>query len=308
MSVFRKRETLTENITYMAIMAAINVIFVLLTFFVPFLLFLLVFVLPLSSTIVTVYCKKRYYPIYAIVTIGICMLVTITNFGDTIFFVIPSIITGFVFGVLLKTKVPTILVIFAATVVQTLLTYPGFWLASVVLYPDQKDVFVLLAEMIGIASNPYINYIKHLSIGALALIQETISFIVIKEESDKIGIQIEQESWLDKLLPMLGIFILTGLSVLFAFVYPEISYLFMIGSTLFVCHEIIKLFMLKKGWIYIALGASLFIFIFVFACAYNTTPKPLGLLYVQVFYCLVGIIVFINNYLLTVFKKDKINK
>lgn len=308
MAVFKKRETLLENITYMAIMAAINVVFVLLTFFVPFLLFLLVFVLPLSSAIVTVYCKKRYYPIYAIVTIGICMLVTITNFGDTIFFVVPSIITGFIFGVLIKTKTPAIIIIFVTSIVQTLLTYPGFWLASAVLYPDQKDIFVLFTEAIGISSNPYVSYVKHLSIGALALIQETVTFIVIKEESEKVGITVEEENWMDKLFPMVGIFLMVGLSVLFAFIYPEISYLFMIGSTLFVIHEIIKLISEKKIWIYIALAASLFISIFTFACVYRYTPQPLGLLYVQVFYCLVAIIVLINNYLLTAVNKDKITK
>ena len=58
--MFKKRETLTQNIAYMGLMAAINVIFVLLTYFVPFLIFLLVFVLPLTSVVVTIFCQKNY--------------------------------------------------------------------------------------------------------------------------------------------------------------------------------------------------------------------------------------------------------
>ena len=90
-----KRETLVQNIAYMAIMAAINVVFVLITTLVPALLFLMIFVLPLTSTMVTLLCKKKYFPIYAVATIGLCMVVTLWKIDDTIFYVIPSIITGF---------------------------------------------------------------------------------------------------------------------------------------------------------------------------------------------------------------------
>ena len=89
----KKKETLVQNITYMAIMAAINVVFVLITVLVPFLFFLIVFVLPLTSTIVTLHCKKRYFPIYAVATIGLCMICTMWQIGDTIFYVIPSVIS-----------------------------------------------------------------------------------------------------------------------------------------------------------------------------------------------------------------------
>ena len=88
-----KRETLIQNIAYMALMAAINVIFVLLTTLVPVLMFLIIIVLPLTSTMVTLLCKKKYFPIYAIATIALCMIVTIWKIDDTIFYVIPSIIT-----------------------------------------------------------------------------------------------------------------------------------------------------------------------------------------------------------------------
>ena len=99
MALFKKRETLVQNIAYMAIMAAINVIFVLLTALLPPLMFLMVFVLPLTSAVVTLFCKKRYFPIYFIVTIGLCML---ASFGiyifDTFFYVLPALISGFFFG------------------------------------------------------------------------------------------------------------------------------------------------------------------------------------------------------------------
>ena len=99
MELFKKRETPVENITYLGIMAAINVIFVLLTNVLPVLFFLIVFVLPLTSAVVTLFCKKAYFPIYFIVTLALCFLVNLGfHIFDTFLYVFPSLITGFLFG------------------------------------------------------------------------------------------------------------------------------------------------------------------------------------------------------------------
>lgn len=299
MAVFKKRESLIENITYMALMAAINVVFVLLTFFVPFLLFLLVFILPLSSTIVATYCKKRYYVLYAIATIGICILVTIGNFGDTIFFVIPSIITGFLFGWLIDKKIPPIIIITGAVIIQVLLTYPGLWLANQVLYPGKNDVFKTVATTIGIGGHPYFEYVKNLVIVFIALTQQIISFIVIKEESNKIGISIETKEWAEKLLPSIFVVFLSLMSLVVSFFAKEFAYTFMVGSTLFAIYLIANLVLLKKTWINLSLLGVFLLGILIFAAAYSYIQEPLGFLLIQIIYCLVAIIVLINNYLLT---------
>ena len=124
MSLFQKRESAIQNIAYMGIMAAINVIavvlmnYVLPVLFLPFALFM-----PLTSTVVTLLCKKRYFPIYAIATIGLCFLVSINNISDTLFYVIPSVITGFAFGMMIEYKFPSIISIFIAGLLYTGLSY-----------------------------------------------------------------------------------------------------------------------------------------------------------------------------------------
>ena len=303
MSIFHKRNTLVENITYMALMAAINVIFVLLTFFVPFLLFLLVFILPLSSAIVAIYCKKRYYIFYAIATIGICMLVTVTNFADTIFFVIPSVITGFLFGLLIERKIPSIIVIATATLAQVLLSYPGLWIGTQLIYPGQEDIFVVLSKMIGLEGYIYLDYIKHLSILLISLIQETIAFIVIKEESNKLGVKLETKGWMDKLLPNLLIMFFSILSLIFAFAYKPLAYVFMGGSAFFGIYQTAILIIEKKNWIYFSLAGVLLTTIFVFAACYSVIPEPLGFITLQIMFVAVGIIGLLNNYLVSLLKK-----
>ena len=64
MGIFSKRETLVQNIAFLAIMAAINVVLLLLATLLPYLLLFLTMILPFVSLLVTIYCKKRYYPMY----------------------------------------------------------------------------------------------------------------------------------------------------------------------------------------------------------------------------------------------------
>ena len=124
MSIFQKRESPIQNIAYMGIMAAINVIaivmmnYVLPLLFLPFALFM-----PLTSTVVTLLCKKRYFPIYAIATIGLCFLVSINNISDTLFYVIPSIISGFAFGMLIEYRMSSPISIFVTGLIYTGLSY-----------------------------------------------------------------------------------------------------------------------------------------------------------------------------------------
>ena len=140
--MFKKRETLTQNIAYMGLMAAINVIFVLLTYFVPFLIFLLVFILPLTSVIVTIFCEKKYLPIYVLATIALCLIITMNNFSDTLFYVIPALISGVAFGLMVEKKVPSVWIIFASTLITTGLSYAFVPLIQFIYNQNIIDVFL----------------------------------------------------------------------------------------------------------------------------------------------------------------------
>ena len=147
MQFFKKRETLVQNISYMALMAAINVVFVLLTTFIPYLFFLIVFVLPLTSTIVMLFCKKRYFIIYALATLSLCLLITISNIGDTLFYVLPSIITGAVFGLMLERGINNTWIIIINTMIQAIITYASFPIISLFTGINVIDAFVNLFKL-----------------------------------------------------------------------------------------------------------------------------------------------------------------
>lgn len=302
MSVFKKRETVIQNIAYMGLMAAINVIFVIITTLLPVLFFLIVFVLPLTSTIVALHCKKRYYPIYAIATIGVCMLCTIWKIDDTIFYVIPSIISGFIFAVMAEKEVSAPWIIIATALVQM-----AFSLLSIPLIQLMfgRDIVTTFAAVFHLQDYQYLEYAAPVFIFVLSLIQSVLSFVIINEEIRKFGYQIRETRMLSFAM-ISGLFTSLLLVVIFALTYKPLSYTFLAISTFFGCVIVGGLFGKKKVWIYISLASSVIITLFLFAALYNYMPDPLGLLLVGIIFVLVGIIALIDKCLLNRKNKDTI--
>ncbi len=277
---FKKRETLTQNITFMAIMAAINVVCVLLSTFVPVLMFIMVFFLPLTSTLVTLYCKKRYYIIYAVVTIGLCMLVTMYNISDTLFYVIPSIITGFIFGVMVLKKVHAIWIIFTTSIIQLLLTYvmipvTYFWLGINII-----DTFTAI---FGLTDYIYLDYIVPMFIYFMSLGQSAITYVITKNELPKFNYQVTDNT---KVIfaPYIGELCSVILTIVFALTYKELSYLCMMFSMYFGVFIAISSIYRDgmKAWISVPIS---FVFaLFVFAAIYQFIEEPLGLLGLEVMF------------------------
>ena len=297
-----KKQTLIQNITYMALMAAINVIFVLLTTLVPFLVFLIVFVLPLTSTIVTLHCKKRYFPIYAVATIGLCLLCTIWKIDDTIFYVIPSIVSGFVFGLLVEKKIPSFWIILSTTIIQIGFTYASIPLIKLM---TGRNIIEDFATVFFIKDFIYLDYVTPCFIFFISLAQEILAFVIIREELPKFGYQLEEV----KNIPIsLGVSIIVSILfvVAFAFIYGPLSYLFTLVGLFLTVYAIAYLIGKNKIIIYILLGASALVSFFLFGIFYGMVKAPFGLLFINILFFIVAIIVLCNNYLVKTNKKDTI--
>jgi len=292
MAVFKKRTTLLQNMTYMALMACINVVCVLMSNFIVGLLFVLVFILPLTSGIVTVFCKKRYFPIYFIVTIAICCLI---NLPDTIFYVVPSIITGFLFGFLIEKEFPPHMMIFLNSLLQTVLSYGFIKIYQLI---SGRNIFSDVTTILGIQNFQYVSYIKYVVVFAISLIQETITYIVLKVEMNKFDVGSINNKKVSLAMQYIPTFAGILLSVLFAFVYPNFAYLCAAFTLFFGVYDLVNLIVLKKKIVYIMLLISLVIGFFVFAGLYTLIKVPFGLLLIQIYPLLITIIVFINNHLL----------
>lgn len=308
MKLFTKKEKLIDNIAYMAIMAAINVVFTLITTLSPILVILIVFVLPLTSTIVTLYCKKRYFPIYAFVTISLCFLVTIWNISDTLFYVIPSIVSGFIFGLLILKKVHSTLIIFISSIAQTILTILSIPLIKALLNIDIINVF---SSLLNLNNFKYLDFVSYSFIFFLSLTQISLSFIIIKDELIKFDYDINKNK-IKPYIYMILVLSFSLMSMIFSFIkepktdvyiFGPISYLLMYFSLYFFIFVFIDSFNERRLFLYISYIFSIFLFIILFGLLYEKIVSPYGLLLIQILFVMITIISFMNKYL---FKK-KIN-
>jgi len=296
------KKTLIQNITYMAIMAAINVIFSVLAMFLPLASFILMLVLPFTSVIVVLFCKEKYFVIYAVSTVILCLLVTITEAQTTIFYIIPSIISGFVFGWLIKAKIHAAFILIISTTVQLGLTYATLPLIHWIYGVNMIDVFKTLLHL---NAHPMVDGIIPTFFYVLALAQTTFSFIIIHAEIKKFGVTINND---EKIFPTLALFglgtgVLVAVTALFSIV---ISYLLLLVFVFFSLFALIDVLNTKSRCLIISIGVSLLANLFVFALLYSLLPTPLGLLLLGLFFLPADGFSLYNKYLLKPSKIDRI--
>ena len=219
--MFKKRVTVLQNLTYIAIMSAINVIFALLATILPFLFFILIFLLPLTSLIVYVFCMKRYFPLYAVVTIGLCLIFNLWRVTDTIFYVIPSILTGFIFGICIEKKVPMFFTILISTLSGVAATYASIPLIQLLIEVNTIDFFLKFFKLDEFA---YKDYLPPIFIFVISSIQMALTYLIIREEIKKLGIESNETDVDERIMFYIEIG-LVALSVIFAFIYGPISFL-----------------------------------------------------------------------------------
>ena len=301
MRLLKKQETLIQNIAYMGMMAAVNIIFVVMTYFVPFLLFVLVFVLPLCSAIISFYCKKIYFPIYFVVVTAVCLLI---DFSDALFYVIPSLLTGFVFGLFIEKKVPSIFILVVITIIQFVLSLASIPLIELITH---RNIIDDMAALFRLSDYEYLDYIKYTFIFFIAFVQTILTYLVMRSELVKFGMEFNEAIERTIILDIMTIG-LVGLSILFGFFAPEICFIFLMMALMFSVYRIIKLDYSFYKLYLVEIIAILFITVFFVAGLYNLVNKPLGLLLFGILPVLISIACIINICLLSKHNNDTINK
>lgn len=296
MSFLKKRETPVQNIAYIGIMAAINVVFVLISSLLPVLFILLVFILPLTSVIVTIYCKKYYYPVYFITTLALTFAVTAGfSIFDTFIYVLPSLITGFIFGILIEKNFPAIYILIINTIAQFGLTFLTFLFLDKVV--AQVNFFESIYQLIGLGSFQYKAVLTNIFTYIIAQMQIALTYILVKYEMSRVCREVNLEC---KNRFILYIVTLCGLAVtiLSVFYFPDWSIILTLLVLPITIYEVLDLSLLKRMVIYFAIGVSLLIGIFIFAFLYKFIPNPNQLILIYVFFVLITIIDSIFNYCL----------
>ena len=276
METFQKREKLVENIALFGLMVAINVIFVLLSTFVPFFLFILVLLLSFSSAIVTLLCKKRFFILYAIATLAICMII---NISDTLFFVLPALISGFIFSLFTEKKIPTTFTLFVSTFVQIIFTYISYYLINAIFKVSIIDTFFIIFKL---TDFQYKNFLIAPFIFLISLGQIIFSYVVIETQIKRFGYVVEDipNKYYFNGIGIIASCLFTILSILF---YSDFVLLFLCFALWFSISETINLLIQNKTIIYILVGFEVLIQIILYAVLSRFVTEPFQLVLLESF-------------------------
>lgn len=290
MALFSKRTTLVHNITYMAIMTAINLIFIVLDTYVPFLMFLLILLLPFVSAVVSYFCQKRYYLIYAVASVGLCL---IFNIADTIFYIIPALCSGFVIGLLLDKKINPFWMILCSTIIEVALTYAFIPLINLISNTNIVDTFLNLFKLSNFA---FKQELMHLFILFIALTQCSLTHFVLLTEIKKLGI--ETNTHVACFYPyIMGLEACLIIGLILALTYAPLSFAFIALSFYFAVYLLFDLIASKKALVYVLLGSFVLVAFFVFVLLYSKLERPFGFTLFGLFPLAIGLTSFIKIYL-----------
>ena len=190
MESFYKKSTLIRTICFMAFFVAINVILSFVAVYAPLVSIILIIFLPLTSAVVEINCKDRWFPIYALATIGLSIVVSLSQIDFTLFYVVPSIISGYIFGLFQKKNLPDMFSIFFAAIFQT-----GFSLAFIPLFNliSGTNFVEIFAKILKISDkNTFISWLACI-LFLMSLVQTILSFIVVKNELQKMGAKTDKK-------------------------------------------------------------------------------------------------------------------
>lgn len=179
MTSIYKRQTLIRTICFMSFFVAINVICSFLTTLFPLVSVILIIFLPLTSALVEVMCKDRWFPIYAFATIGLSIVVSLSSIDFTLFYIVPSIVSGYIFGLFAKHRLPSMYAIFFASLAQTLLSFLFIPILKLITGINIIDFF---AKILRISDIFWFNTLVLLIFFIVSLIQTILSYIVVNNE------------------------------------------------------------------------------------------------------------------------------
>ncbi|MGM9858853.1 MAG: hypothetical protein ACI311_06375 [Bacilli bacterium] len=279
------KETPVQNLTFIALMAGINVIFCLLCKFLPFSTLIFTLLLPFVSTLVMVFCKARYTLIYVIATL---LLTLIISPQDALFYILAPMLSGIIFGFCYKHNVNYIWTIVLASISTIIVYYITTPLIELIfgtpVFESFKKILLLSEEQ---ARNYYPSFVLITSI-----FQTLLSFIIINNDLAKYMKYKANQMVPYNILSILSIS--TGsISIMLLFFYYPLSLVFMFISWFLSIYPFIKIFKNKKGWLIVL---TLILSIFIFAILYPLINKESAICLISIFPIIISIIsLFIKN-------------
>lgn len=248
------KETLTQNMTFMAIMAALNGVAALIVSFYEPLALLFMLVLPILSLLVVLYCQNKYLIIYFVSTIVISFLTSLHNPYITLFYLVPALITGIVMGILIKKEANTSIVFTLTSIIQMVLGAVSIPLIKLL---SDINMVELILNIFKLADHPGRSVIVSLFIFLISAGQTALTLIIIEDELAKLKIELNTNYLTLSPFFSLGLYLIATIILPF---YAPVSYLLLIIAAYFGVISLINTFETPKlGKVFFFSGLAIMI-------------------------------------------------
>ena len=273
MKMLSERKNIGQIIALMAMMAAINIIVSVVAAFSIIASIVLIIILPLTSTIIAITCPEKYFPIYAFATIGISVVATIWNLDVTLFYIVPSIVSGFVFGFCIKRSIYFGWSIVVAAILQTAISFAIIPLINLLFEIDFiKDLQAIFKIYDAIPGQIFVCC----GFFIVALIQTFLSFFVVQGEISKLR-ELTSTDKSYKYFTFLGVCFVV-LVVPVAFLSIGAAYILELLSFTVAGFVIYQCFKAGSNKQLIISAATLLVNVFLVAILYSIIPDYCGLM------------------------------
>ncbi len=290
---FQEKETLLQNMTFMAMIAGIDALLSLFAALFPLSALFLMLLIPLSATIVSLYCKARYLPIFLVATLGVCIAVSAWNFQSTLFYVLPGLITGVAYGLFWKKGFPPSLSLFLVSLLQFGLFYFSLYLVEWI-YGVNMPSFLL--GLIGQGENPYAKEIFPLFGFAYCLATVSLSHLFALTQLERLHQETPKEDLPFFVLPAAAM-ATAAISFGLGFVLPWLSYLFLGFAIYFAAWCAVSFYPNPKVLALVLLGILVVASLFLFAALYPHRQANQGLTMLSLLPFSLGVAAIINSLL-----------
>lgn len=268
------RKTPLQNNAFIAMMAAINGAFSILLSFLPYSSFLAMLVLPVINALGVYLVDKKWLVAYILASLFVPFLVTMFDISTTLFYILPSIVSGFIYGALSKIKCTPALTILAASIWSVVSTYLSLPLIKTIYGIDMIETILITLGVDGSVTpiNESFEYMLVPSVVfALSWASSSISHFIIVFAYEKIGIKISYFKWEKLLYPILSIAIsLLGIGL--SFVNITAAYLFFSLGLYFMAFSLQNLIENPSKLSIITMILLLVISVLAFAGLYSLMP------------------------------------
>ena len=158
MKLLSRKENLKESIPLIALLSSLIIILNILGTYFPFLLFIIIFILPLPSIFIGILIPKKYYYIYFLTSLFLSLLFSITNLSFLISFTLPSLIIGILIGFFILKKYNYTFLILLSSLIYFILEISFIPLTNLIINDNYLAIYLKLLNLEINESSYYIIY------------------------------------------------------------------------------------------------------------------------------------------------------